>query len=189
MMTQTPPLAVSSRNELVDLELGVDVDAARRLVEQQDAGAGAPAICRSPTFCWLPPDSVRDRLAERRRLDRETLRRALEASAASLPRDRMDAREKRSSTGKVRFSATDRPSTRPLSRRSSGTRPKPKPDRVGRRADGDRLALERRSLPAVGPGDAEQAFQHFAAAGADQAGDAEHLAAVEIEADVARTGP
>ena len=45
------------RNDAVDLGLGADVDAARRLVEDQEPGRGISHLASS-TFCWLPPESV-----------------------------------------------------------------------------------------------------------------------------------
>jgi hypothetical protein len=40
--------------QLEDVGLGADVDAARRLVEQQHRGSVSSAL-PSTTFCWLPP--------------------------------------------------------------------------------------------------------------------------------------
>ena len=44
-------------DQRVDLRLGADVDAARRLVEDEDAGTRAASHFASTIFCWLPPDS------------------------------------------------------------------------------------------------------------------------------------
>ena len=41
----------------VDLRLGADVDAARRLVDEEHRGLTASSFA-SATFCWLPPESV-----------------------------------------------------------------------------------------------------------------------------------
>ena len=40
--------------DVVDLGAGADIDAARRVVEDEDRGVGdePPATC---TFCWFPP--------------------------------------------------------------------------------------------------------------------------------------
>ena len=45
------------RDELVDLFLGADIDAAGRLVDDDDARARVIIILASSSFCWLPPDS------------------------------------------------------------------------------------------------------------------------------------
>ena len=69
-------------NEPVDLGLG-----ARRprpgSARRGSSTAGRVASQRaSATFCWLPPESVRDGRVERRRLDREALRRRSSRSRA-----------------------------------------------------------------------------------------------------------
>ena len=46
-------------HEVVDAGLGADVDAAGRLVEDQDAAAAIASHLASTTFCWLPPDRKR----------------------------------------------------------------------------------------------------------------------------------
>ena len=46
-------------DQLVDLLLGADVEAARRMVEDQDARACAFSHLASTTFCWLPPERLR----------------------------------------------------------------------------------------------------------------------------------
>jgi hypothetical protein len=40
----------------IDVALGADVDAARRLVEHDDTRPGCSTFA-SASFCWLPPDS------------------------------------------------------------------------------------------------------------------------------------
>ncbi len=74
----TPALG-GSNQEPVDLRLRADVDAARRLVQQQHAGRVASHL-PSTTFCWLPPD-------ERRRPGR-----ADEFARMPKPRERLVAR-------------------------------------------------------------------------------------------------
>ena len=44
--------------DAVDLRLGADVDAARRLVHQAARAGRRPAAWRCATFCWLPPDRL-----------------------------------------------------------------------------------------------------------------------------------
>ena len=70
-------MPMPSRGELadhgVDLGLGADVDAARRLVEDEHAWAGCSSHLLSITFCWLPPESLATGEVDRRRADREPL--------------------------------------------------------------------------------------------------------------------
>ena len=42
----------------VDLALGADIDAARRLVDQQHAQFGSASQRARMVFCWLPPDKL-----------------------------------------------------------------------------------------------------------------------------------
>ena len=55
----------------VDLLLGADVDAARRVVEQDDARRSVISHLAMTTFCWLPPDSVATGVGGSADLDRE----------------------------------------------------------------------------------------------------------------------
>ena len=52
------PSSGKLQDELIDLELGADVDASGRLVKQEDVRS---VRSQRPmmTFCWLPPDSER----------------------------------------------------------------------------------------------------------------------------------
>ena len=50
-----------------------DVEAAGRLVEDEQLAGRARTRGRRPTFCWLPPDSVPARTVDRRRPDVELL--------------------------------------------------------------------------------------------------------------------
>ena len=68
--TMARPSRGEPEDEVVDLLLGADVDAAGRLVEEQDA---RPVASHLPitTFCWLPPDSVADDLIDAGAADAE----------------------------------------------------------------------------------------------------------------------
>ena len=79
------PSAASSPIICVDLGLGADVDAARRLVEDQHARLRVEPLARASTFCWLPPESLRDRRVDRRRADRQPLAEASRRSRAPSP--------------------------------------------------------------------------------------------------------
>ena len=97
MMTARP-----SRDELgheaVHGGLGADVDALGRLVEDDDLAAAVASHLAITTFCWLPPESVADILAERcgaqveplgvRAGERELLGQAQEAGARGAVRAR-----------------------------------------------------------------------------------------------------
>ena len=51
------PLGGELADQAVDLGARADVDAAGRLVEDQDARLRASASWPITTFCWLPPES------------------------------------------------------------------------------------------------------------------------------------
>ena len=57
MRMMAMPSCTSSSIEVVDLDLGADVDAAGGLVEDEDAWLACRATWPSTTFCWLPPES------------------------------------------------------------------------------------------------------------------------------------
>ncbi len=61
-----------SVDETIDLRLRADVDAARRLVEDEDSD-WSRADGREITFCWLPPDSSADADVAAGRADDERL--------------------------------------------------------------------------------------------------------------------
>ena len=48
-------------DDIVDRRARADVDAARRLVQDEHAAAAAAIHLAITTFCWLPPDSFADR--------------------------------------------------------------------------------------------------------------------------------
>ena len=77
-------------DQLVDRALGADVDAARRLVGDQHPRRVGTATCANSTFCWLPPDSVRDR---RRGPRGRTPRRSISSSTRRALRRAVDAAE------------------------------------------------------------------------------------------------
>jgi hypothetical protein len=49
------PSPASLRHQRVNLRLGADIDAARRLIHDQDARRLVASHLPSTTFCWLPP--------------------------------------------------------------------------------------------------------------------------------------
>ena len=99
-------------DEPVDLGLGADVDAARRLVEDAAPAARARATWPSTTFCWLPPESVPTGCVDRRRADRAAARRSRCAERALRGADRRSrARDRRSRMRSVTLSRPANSST------------------------------------------------------------------------------
>ena len=133
-------------HELVDLDLGADVDAPRRLVEDEHVRVGR-ATCRGRPSAgcrrraarpapgeWACDSEVVD-VASRRRTSRG--RPVHEAR-----------RERRGTLGRARFRSTERPSTRPWVLRSSGRRPTPR--RMASLGRADARPLPRASRPPSG---------------------------------------
>ena len=178
------PWPASSAHQRVDLRLGADVDAARRLVEDQDARARSPAIWPSTTFCWLPPESCRTICSGPRARIAEAADR-IAAPAASPRRGRPGARRR------------DRGRARPARRsraigHAAGSAPARRGPPAHRRCPGSRACARRRDArPAcrragsrpMSPGVMPKMVQgELGAARADQAGEAEDLAGAQVEA-------
>ena len=157
----------------MDLRLGADIDAARRLVQDQDRGLVISQRAIS-TFCWLPPREVVDGLVERRRLDRGACRGAcavlVESACVTKPTWRGSGR-----TAICMFSSTRviRNSPLPCGPRSAAPCRGPSPSSASHR---DRLAVDRGSSPAVAGVTPKMASATFGPARADQAGEAQDLA-------------
>ena len=136
------------------------------------------------TFCWLPPLSRPTGCVGRLRLDREV---AIIASgrrgcgARKLMSGRAGPMRSGREIGEVMLNATHLRGAALRVRRSSGTRPSPAPTAVCRGARRKRLAVQQHGA-AVGPVGAVDQPRQLAAAGADEAAEAEHLAAMQIEA-------
>ena len=145
----------------VDLGLGADVDAGRRLVEQQQARRWRSARASS-SFCWLPPDS--------------------ESIGASVPAARIARRvDPRLRVGAVPRRATEPAASAPAERGSRARRGSaPAPCGRGPRAPAAGAA---RSVDACRPAAAQAGdrLEHRAAPGADQAGEADDLASAHRE--------
>ena len=113
-------------DELVDLRLGADVDAACRLVEQEQDDAATSRNLPTTTFCWLPPLRFATRVSTDGVLMLRSWTRPLDdAPLAALVDDAEAIRRTGAATASVAFSVTDRSSTRLCSLRSSATRPRP----------------------------------------------------------------
>ena len=164
-------------NQAMDLGLGADVDALRRFVEDMTRGSSASHL-PSTTFCWLPPLSVADRRFDGGVFDRQ-LGGDLRAALVSAARLTTAKRAYDPSAGSVMFSRTrhrrdDAPAAPILWNQADA-----RADRVARRVDAPaagRRAARDRTTAATTP---QIGFGQLRASGADQAGDAEHLAAVD----------
>ena len=156
------PVCAQPEDQIVDLALGADIDAARRLIEQQHARLVASHLPMT-TFCWLPPDSVpaawsmllaadaerADRLARKRRLAGE--------GADAEARQPADQRQ-----GDV---VGDRGlKMQPLRLAVFGHQRDAEPARVARRADVDRLAVEPDLAAGLAAARTEDRLEDFGAA-------------------------
>ena len=141
------PCTAISCEQLVHFRLGADVDAAGRLVDDQDA-----RLERQPAgqhhLLLIAAREVLDRLFGPGHAD-------VEATAIALHQPALRRRGARNPSAGAcrerrerRFSRTASSRNSACCLRSSGTRPMPCADRILRRADGDRRAVDRTS-PAV----------------------------------------
>ena len=107
-------------HQLVDLLLGADVEAARRMVEDQDPRACAFSHLASTTFCWLPPDRLRHSVSMPgvRMRSRSTQLRGQPPLRAGV--DQAVPASARRGSASVMLAATGRNSTSPSTRRSRG---------------------------------------------------------------------
>ncbi len=169
-------------DESVDVGLGADIDAARRFVEYEDLGSVLSHLAII-TFCWLPPERLPtgvSRLGVRIEGRAESLGDRTFGSRVDEPEGvRVTVED-----GSEMLAATDwgmlRPELPAVLREVGDAVPNGvlwRLDRDCRPADLD--------PPLVGWGDAEQRQSDVGAAGPDQAGEAEHLAVVDIEAHAA----
>ena len=171
------------RSSAVDLRLAADVDAARRLVEQQDVDVVMQQP-RERDLLLVAAGELADRLRGPRALDPQPLDpRGAPTRCCRAARQR--AGRSRSSRVSVRLSAMLRPSARPSLLRSSLSMPTPCAPAIACRrgaaavdADADRGRCLTGSRP-------KSARSSSRAPGADQPGDAEDLAAVQREASAA----
>ena len=137
----------------------------------------------STTFCWLPPLSSRTGCVGVA-LTRSSS--TIGAGERGFAPPRQHAERRQPAAVRQRDVARDgQAGDQALALRSSGSRPMPLRNRVGRAAKPDRRGRRRSSRPGVEAVGAGEHARQLAAAGAEQAGDAEHLAGVQREADVA----
>src|SRR4029453_16323924 len=145
-----------------------------------------PSHLAMTTFCWLPPDSTRTGLAM---VATFTENRWIRERASSLPLRSLISGPafNRLSSGSSRLSRTEWSRTRPCSRRSSGISAIPTAGAargVPGVAEVPAPAVQP-YLPAVELVDPEQDARQLRTTAAHQAGQAEDLALVQLERDVA----
>ena len=138
------------------------------------------------TFCWLPPESSATSWsrAAARRSRRAVYSRVRRNSSA---RRRKPRREMRSSEGRVTFWKIGRPRMRALLAAVLGHVDDAAGDGVGGGADDGDAAVDLDDA-LRGPGGAEERLHELAAAGADEAVEAEDLALAQGEADGVELG-
>ena len=183
--TMPTPLAREVAQDAVDLGLGADVDAARRLVEEDHPRARPTASWRSRPSAGCRPTATRPA----RRCRRASGRAGRRAGSPARPRvSPIDRAATASRPGRDRAPRRWRRST------DRGTRRRPCGPRRGRRCrcrccrgrcrigSGLPSSIDLAARALVQPADA---LDDLAAAGADQPGDAEDLALAQREGDVA----
>ena len=174
----------------LDLGLGADVDAARRLVEDEQPAGSSPASARGCTFCWLPPLEVRTGLvrasASRCRSSSMYLSAIASCSGGlrdrSQPRRGLDGQDDVLAHGQV----VDDALGLAVLRAEGHAR-----GRSSRSASGARRACRRRSIvPLSGLSTPNSRPASLGAAGAEQAGQPDDLARVQLEVErLDRAGP
>ena len=175
-------------HDLVDALLVLDVDADGRAVEDQDLGLGGEPLGEHDALLV----AARELSAPDRSRPGILIASRATQSAASLRRRagsiRPDRPARRLRTASTRLSSIDCRMLRPRSSRSSEQVGDAGADRVLVRAQRERPSLEP-DRARVGTGHAEERERQLGAAGAQQAGQAQDLAAREREGDVRRTRP
>ena len=163
----------------VDLELGADVDAAGRLVQDQDA-----RLARQPAgehdLLLVAAGELAHLLLDAGRADAPGGGSARTTSRLSAPRSRKPSRETLSGTHKETLSRTLRRSSRASCLRSSGTRPMPARMASAGRAQSQPPA-EDADLAALQPVHAEGGPRQLGPAGTDEAAEAHDLAGPDLQ--------
>ena len=119
----------------VHFGLGDDIDAARRLVEDQDPSVPTSATRPSTTFCWLPPERETDLLHGRAGPHEQTaLERGYDSPALRFA-GRSPASSRAAKALRDMLVETDSIGARPIRCRSSGTKATPAVSAAAGRAD------------------------------------------------------
>ena len=168
--------------EPVDLALGPHVDAPRGLVEDEDVGVGGQPL-GDDHLLLVAAGQVLHPLGDPRRLDREgrdLLQGLLPGGARPDPAEPVREAAQRGEHG---VDLDVHAEGQAVALAILGEVGDPVLDRVARRADRDRLAVDQ-DLAGLRPVGGEDGAHDLGPAGPDEAGDAEDLAAMELEADV-----
>ena len=169
-------------DEFLDLRLGADIDAARRLVEDEQLRVGAEPA-REQNLLLIAAAQLADLLLRPRRLDREALDEpvddlalALLVDHARLDEARQDGEREILAHRHVRHDAVGLAVLAAIAQ--------PAGNSVRRLLQRDRLAVEP-DRPGVGGIGAEDRARGLRAAGAEQAGEADDLALAHLDPRVA----
>src|SRR5438128_890869 len=169
-------------HDVVDLDLGPDVDPPGGLVEDQDLGLGQQPL-REHHFLLVSAGEISHSLLEVWRLGPQLLHVLIGpldllvlVDDAEL-RDPLQARQRRVL---LDVHAEDQP----VALAVLGDEAEPRADGVPRAVDLDRLAFQPHLARLLLSPDAEEAHHQLGAAGAHQAGDADDLALAHLERDV-----
>ena len=180
--TMAMPCAGEPADQPVDLGLGADVDAAGRLVEQQDArGRSEPPA--DDHLLLVAARQRADRRVGRRRLDRQPVDGIGAPAPLARPRSTRPSAGQASSSGQGDV-ARDRgiARNRPVALAVLGDQGQPGRMAAPAASGTDRLAVDAGSRrPRPRRGGAEQGLEQLGPAGAEQPGDAQHLAGGDVE--------
>ena len=181
-MTMTPiPSAASCADDRMHLGFGADVDAARRLVENQDRRVGVEPLAQHDLLL-IAARQLGDFEIDRRRADREPCAEVAGGSPFQTCPNEAEAIEVATQNRQRNVGEDRHRENQPELATVLGHIGDAEVHAIARRADCDRLAVEkdgsrRRRF------DAEKGKSDIGAARADESGEAEDLAAVEIEGD------
>ena len=167
----------------VDLGLRPDIDAARRLVEDQDVGVAREPL-RDDDLLLVAARQVAGLLTHRGRLDRKVLDLALRGRPRLPAVDDTERADVSPHRGQDDVRLDIEAHRKSVTLAVLGQVGDAVPDGVGRARDRHGLAVDK-DLAAVGPVGAEDQPGHLGPTGTDQPGKAKDLAAAKLEADVA----
>ena len=182
MRTTARPGFGQIADQALDLGLRADVDAARRIVEEQHPGLEAQDA-RQQDLLLIAAGQLADPLVGTRRLDPQAAHQAPRRGRPACGRETKPAREMVGSAASTMFSRTDKVGMIPSALRSSGMRAMPAemaargdPGLTGSPADLDRAAVERlRAVDRLGG---------LGPAGSKQAGEPDHLTGARLDRHV-----
>src|ERR1700680_583243 len=181
------PLPGQFEDQLVDFLLGADIDAARRLVEQQDTRVGGEPFA-DDDLLLIAARKRRDQLIDARASHREPPDDIVgqcgfaRKGAQAKPRHGADRGQGDIVADRFRKMEATLLTVFRHERDAQAIG-------VGRRFDVDDAALDRNRAAAPAARDTEDRFQDFGAAGTEQTADAEDFALPQLEADAVQRPP